>query len=276
MAFAQPFARPTGRPIHGAVATLGVSDRVAFLRKTYALLGGSLVAFALVSGGLIAYAPNFSWAMSSWMFTSGFLGYIVMFAVFIGVTTWAQRMTMSDSSRGVQYLGLGISVLAQALILQPILWLVLMMFGDHVVVSSYSMQTAGRHYAMHMNAQTTALILQAVVITLSIFGGLTAVVFVTRKDFSFLRGILSIATFGLIGVALASAAFGGFGLNASMIYCAIAAAVMGGYILYETSAVLSVFPPSAYVAAATMLFTTIATLFRLILQLLAMFNSNRR
>ena len=42
MAFAQQLARP----IQGAVATLGVSDRVAFLRKTYAHLGVALIAFA--------------------------------------------------------------------------------------------------------------------------------------------------------------------------------------------------------------------------------------
>jgi len=272
MAFAQTAAR---RPIAGAVATLGVSDRVAFLRKTYSLLGGALIVFAALSGGLIAYAPDLSWAMSRWMFTGGFLGAIVALAVFIGITTWAQRMTMSNTSRAVQYLGLGISVLAQAAFLQPLLWLLLAVFGDHVVVSSHSMQTGARHYAMHMNAQTTAMILQAVVITLSIFGGLTAVVFITKKDFSFLRGMMSIATFALIGIGLASFAFGGLGYTGAVLWFAAGAVVMGGYILWQTSAIMSTVPPSAYVAAATMLFTTIAALFRIVLQLVMMFSDRR-
>jgi FtsH-binding integral membrane protein len=245
---------------------------MAFLRKTYALLGGALIAFAALTGGMMVYASDLSWRFSSWAFFSGPLGWIVVFGLVIGGTMWAQRLAMSETSRGVQYLGLSLAVVVQVLLMQPILWLLLMMFGDHVVVSSYAMQTASRHYTMHMNAHTTALILQAVVITLSIFVGLTAFVFVTRKDFSFLRGILSMAMFALIGVALASWIFG-FSLGA--LYCGIAVLVLGGYILYETSLVMSQFPPSAHVAAATMLFTTVATLFRLVLQLLMMFSDRR-
>ena len=46
MAFAQ-----SARPIPGAVATLGVSDRVDFLRKTYGLLGVALIGFAAAQQG---------------------------------------------------------------------------------------------------------------------------------------------------------------------------------------------------------------------------------
>ncbi|HEY0481700.1 MAG TPA: Bax inhibitor-1 family protein [Kofleriaceae bacterium] len=245
---------------------------MAFLRKTYALLGGALIAFAALTGGLLVYASDLSWSFSRWAFFSGPLGWIVVFGLVIGGTMWAQRLAMSETSRGVQYLGLSLAVVVQVMLMQPILWLLLMMFGDHVVVSSYAMQTASHHYTMHMNAHTTALILQAVVITLSIFVGLTAFVFVTRKDFSFIGGILSMAMFALMGVALASWIFG-FSLGA--LYCGIAVLVLGGYILYETSLVMSQFPPTAHVAAATMLFTTVATLFRLVLQLLMMFSDRR-
>ena len=44
--------------------------------------------------------------------------------------------------------------------------------------------------------------------------------------------------------------------------------VMAGYILYQTSLVMSYFPPTADVAAALMLFSTIATLFWYVLRLL--------
>lgn len=269
MAFAQPAVR---RPIAGAVATLGVSDRVAFLRKTYGLLGVSLVAFALLSAGILVYAQNFSWEFSRWAMFSGGMGWVLVLGLFIGATMLAQRLSLSETSRGLQYVGLGIGILAQALLMQPILWLLLMQFGDHVVMSSFSSLTLSRHYVVHMNAQTTSIIMQAVVITLSIFVGLTVTVFVTRKDFSFLRGMLSVGTFALLGVALASWMFG---FNVGALYCGFGILLMSGYILYETSQVMSSFPPSGYVAAALILFTTVATLFRFVLTILIQLNSRR-
>lgn len=270
MAFAQTAAR---RPIAGAVATLGVSDRVAFLRKTYGVLGVSLVVFALLTGGMLVYAPKASWAFSSWAMFNGGFGWLLVFGLFLGGIMLGQRLAMSETSRAVQYLGLGIGILAQVLMMQPILWLLLMQFGDHVVVASYSPITMSRHYAMHMNAQTTAILMQAVAITLAIFVGLTLTVFVTRKDFSFLRGILFMSSCALIGIALASWVFG---FSVGALFFGFGILVMGGYILYETSLVMSAFRPSGHVAAAMMLFTTIATLFRLVLTLLISLNSNRR
>jgi FtsH-binding integral membrane protein len=48
--------------------------------------------------------------------------------------------------------------------------------------------------------------------------------------------------------------------------------MMAGYILMQTSLVMSQFPPTAHVAAALMLFSTVATLFRVILQFLMEMN----
>ena len=48
--------------------------------------------------------------------------------------------------------------------------------------------------------------------------------------------------------------------------------LMAGYILYQTSQVMSYFPPSGYVAASLMLFSTIATLFWYVLRLLMELN----
>jgi FtsH-binding integral membrane protein len=47
---------------------------------------------------------------------------------------------------------------------------------------------------------------------------------------------------------------------------------MAGYILYQTSLVMSYFPPSGYVAASLMLFSTVATLFWYVLQMLMELN----
>src|SRR5512146_1320060 len=112
MALAQATSR---RPIAGAVATLGVSDRVDFLRKTYAHLGGALIALALITGGIIKYAPDFSLKFAT-------MSPIISIILFIGGNFVAQRLAMSQTSRGVQYLGLGLAVGVWALFIQGMIW----------------------------------------------------------------------------------------------------------------------------------------------------------
>jgi FtsH-binding integral membrane protein len=231
------------RPIYGATATLGVSDRIAFLRRTYALLGGALVALAGFTGGMMYFAPETSFAMSRWAF-SGSFNWLLVLALFMGVGYLSERLAWSETSRGLQFLGLGIGVIAQGLLLQPLLWVAMLRFGA----------TGGM-----------SVIAQATVVTITIFVGLTLTVFLTKKDFSFLRGFLVIASFAALGVILASMLFG-FSLGA--IFAGVMVLLMGGYILYQTSIVMKSFPPTAYVAAALMLFSTIATLFWYVLQLL--------
>jgi FtsH-binding integral membrane protein len=102
-------------------------------------------------------------------------------------------------------------------------------------------------------------------VTLAIFIGLSLTVFITRKDFTFLSGALVIASFAALGVLLASVLFG-FILGA--VSAGAMVLLMAGCILFQTSLVLGKFPPTAHVAAALMLFSTIATLFWYVLQLL--------
>ncbi|HET7506646.1 MAG TPA: Bax inhibitor-1 family protein [Kofleriaceae bacterium] len=258
MAFAQSAVR---RPIEGAVATLGVSDRVAFLRKTYGLLAIALVGFAVLTGGLMRYATEFSLKFSSWAF--GGYTFLLVIALFIAVGFVSQRLAYSDSSRGLQLLGLSIAVAAEALLLQPMLWILMVRFGDPADL------WAGGTVHATLSGHAASILMQAVVITLSIFIGLTAYVFITRKDFSFLRGVLTTVTFAVLGVIIASIVFG-FSLGA--LFSGFVILLMAGYVLYQTSLVLSSFPPTRHVAAALMLFSTIATLFWYVLRLLMELN----
>jgi len=263
MAFAQPFARSaSGRPIAGAVATLGVSDRVVFLRRTYGLLGAALIAFAGLTAGMMRFATETSFHYSAWAL-SGQLSWFIVLALFMFVGYIAQRLAMSPSSRGLQLAGLGLFVVAQAMLLQPLLWVLILRFSNRAMLRS----------GVLMSGQTASILGQAVVVTLAIFIGLTLTVFLTKKDFSFLRGILTIASFAALGLIGASMLFG-FSLGAFFVVVMIL--LMAGYILYQTSLVMSEFPPTAYVAAALMLFSTIATLFWYVLQLLMQLNSSRR
>ncbi|HSR95554.1 MAG TPA: Bax inhibitor-1 family protein [Kofleriaceae bacterium] len=241
---------------------MGVSDRVAFLRKTYGLLGVALIAFAAITGGMMRFMPETSWAFSKWAFT-GRWNWLLVMGLFMLVGYIAERLARSETSRGLQYVGLGVFVFAEAMLLQPILWILMIRFG----ASSGLVYANGDVPAL--SGQAASILMQAIVITLSIFVGLTLTVFLTKKDFSFMRGVLAIGSFAALGVILASVIFG-FSLGA--FFCGAMILLMAGYILYQTSLVMSYFPPTAYVAASLMLFSTIATLFWYVLQMLMELN----
>lgn len=234
------------RSIRGAVATLGVSDRRLFLQKSYALLGAALAALALVTGGMMTLVPETSLALSRWAF-SGPWNWLLVLGMFMLVGYAAERLAWSRTSRGLQYAGLGIAVVAQGLLLQPLLWVAISSLGGSAAITT---------------------IAQATLVTLAIFVGLSATVFVTRKDFSFLRSALVIAAFAALGIIVASAIFG---FSLGVLFCAAMVVLLSGFILYQTSLVMSRFPPNAHVAAALMLFSTVATLFWYVLQLLLAF-----
>lgn len=263
MAFAH-----SARPIEGAVATLGVSDRITFLRKTYAHLGVSLLLFAGVTAALFKYAPQFTWKLSTIAGTS-MMGMLAMVAVLVFLMYGAERLASSSTSRGVQYAGLGLGIALQIFMLMPLIWVLMLKFGSYTS-EQIGMIRAGVMVPA-MNGTAATILTQATVITLAIFIGLTLVVFITRKDFSFMRGALVIASFAAIGLVFTSIIFG-FTLGA--LFSGFIILLMAGYILYETSAIMKDYPPTAHVAAALVLFVTIATMFRAVLRLLIALRSD--
>jgi FtsH-binding integral membrane protein len=241
---------------------MGVSDRVAFLRKTYSLLGVALIAFAAITAGMMRFMTETSWGFSKWALT-GRWNWLLVIGLFMLVGYVAERLARSQTSPALQYVGLGVFVIAEALLLQPILWLLMWRFGNPADLF------VDGALAPALSSKAAAILMQAVIITLAIFIGLTLTVFLTKKDFSFMRGVLAIGTFAALGVILASAIFG-FSLGA--FFCGAMILLMAGYILYQTSLVMSYFPPSGYVAASLMLFSTVATLFWYVLQMLMELN----
>lgn len=240
-----PLHRTTNRRVIGdAVATHGVSDRVAFLRRTYALLGVALLALAGLTAGMMRFATETSLELTR-LALGGRWSWLIVLVLFMAVGYVAQRLALSNASRGTQYAGLALFVVAESLILQPLLWLAISRFGA--------------------TTDAFALIGQAAAITIAIFVGLTMTVFITKRDFSFLRGILTVGMFAVIGIILASIVFG-FSLGA--LFCGAVVLLMAGYILFQTTIIMKEFPPTFHVAAALMLFSTIATLFWYVLQLL--------
>ena len=261
MGFAQ--AARSYRPIEGAVATVGVSDRVAFLRKTYTHLGIALIAFAGLTAFMMGYTSEFSLRWALW--GSQGMNWLRVLGMFIGVNIGAQRLARAETSRGLQYLGLGLAVVMWSFLIQPMIWVAVLKFGNPAEI----LRPEGVHVVL--SAQAAAVLGEATIITLAIFIGLTVTVFMTRKDFSFMRGILSICTFAALGTIVASILFG---FTLGSLFSAAMVLLMSGYILYQTTLVMSYFRPTQHVAAALMLFATVVTLFLYVLDLVM--SANRR
>ena len=232
MAFAQ---EAHARPIEGAVATLGVSDRVAFLRKSYGLLGGALIVWAAASAYIFRYMPEMSFKWSRWALTG--YNWFAVIGLLIASGMLAQWLARSNTSRTIQYIGLGVEVAAWTFLLQPMLWVLFIKFKP---------------------AGAAALLAQGTVATLAIFVGLTATVFITKKDFSFLRGVVTVGMFAALGIIVASILFG---FTLGLVFTGLLIALLALKILYDTSLMMNYFPPTHYVSAALMLFGTVATLF---------------
>src|SRR5947209_7599476 len=221
------------------------SERAVFIRRTYAHLAGAILAFVALEFVLFqVLSPE---AVLKLMIGTPY-SYLFVILAFLGASYLAQYWARSDTSRGLQYLGLGLYVVAEAVIFVPILY-----YSMYVVDDPYLIPTAG-------------------VLTLCVFGGLTAAVFITRKDYSFLAPFLAVASFLALGLLIVACvwpgALGGLGLWFSFAMVALAS----GYILYQTSNIMLHYRTGQHVAAALALFSSVATLFFYVLRILG----NRR
>jgi FtsH-binding integral membrane protein len=236
----QPQPQSYGR---GTAASASVDDRAAFLVKTYLHLVGAIFAFVFIEAALFAPVLN-GYALADYFAAMVFggpfggAGWLVVLLGFVGVSWVANWWARSGTSQLMQYAGLGLYVVAEAVIFVPLLWLA----GQY---DQAAIPTAG-------------------LVTLVLFGGLTGIVFLTRRDFSWMRGILGVATFGALGTIVASMFFGfslGVWFSGAMII------VAGGYILYDTSNVMLHYRTDQHVAAALSLFASVALLFWYVLRI---------
>jgi uncharacterized protein len=210
-----------------------IDSRARFISRTYNHLFGAIVAFALIEFALFksGLAPVIARALTgtSWLLVLG---------AFMLVSWLASRAAHTSRSLAAQYAGLGATVLFQALIFVPLLY-VAEMVAPGVIPS-------------------------AGLVTIVGFAALTGIVFYTRKDFSFLRGILMWGGIGALVLIVAGALFGfqlGTFFSVAMVMFA------GAAILYDTSNVIHHFPEDRYVGAALELFASVALLFWYVLRL---------
>jgi len=227
-----------------------VDVRKAFIRKTYAHLTAAIYGLVLIEFLYFKTLPLDNWVPQ--MFAERW-GWLALFGGYMLISWIAQGWANSGASLGKQYAGLAGYVFAFSVILCPMLW----------IANRFAINIGGTSY----NPITIAAIA-----TLAVFGVLTAVVFISRKDFSFLGPILGISSLLIFGAIL----LGAFGLlNLGTGFCMLLVVFASGAILYDTSNVLHRYRTEQYVAAALALFASVGILFWYILQIVISM-SNRR
>ncbi len=214
------------------VSSLAVADRSEFIWKCYAHVVGAILAFAAVEAYLISsgIAASIAPAMvNNWLLTLG---------AFMLVGWGASHIAHRLESVPAQYGAFALLVVAEAVIFSPLI--------------------------LVAQLQQPGVIESAAGVTLMGSAGLVATAMITRKDFSFLRGMLVWGgILALVGIG-ASILFGfqlGTWFSVAMIGFA------GAAVLYDTSNIMNHYPQDRYVAAAMALFASIALMFWYVLRL---------
>lgn len=219
------------------IANADGDTRQHFIRKTYIHLAAAIALFAvletiMVQMGLHIKAIQLLSVIGTW----GWLGVLLVFGF---ASSLMQRWAENSISLEKQYLAWAGGVLLEALIFLPLIGMALMFSKDVNILQ------------------------QATIVTIALVVGLTAVVFTTGKDFSFLRPFLTIGFFVAIGIIIMALLFGftlGVFFSGAMILFAM------GAILYETSQIQHHYHESQYVGASLSLFASVGLLFWYVLQ----------
>lgn len=212
-------------------------DRVAFYKKTYSHVAGGVLLFIVFEYLLLQSETIVDFALSM---TEGYR-WLIMLGGFMLATNYAERMALNSPNKGTQYLAYGLYILAEAFIFVPLIY-----------IAAYYMESGPE------------ILNQAAIVTLALFTGLSAVVFLTKKDFSFMKTGLTIGFFIAIGLIIAGTLFGfNLGLWFSVAMCLLA----GGSILYQTSNLVNKYTTEDYIPAALGLFASLMLLFWYVLSI---------
>ena len=239
MSFSSP--NPYEAPAFGHVpAALAAQDaRATFIQRTYMHLFGAILLFVAFEAAIFTLVPVETLDGMMRLISSSRFGWLVVMMGFMGVSWLANSWATSEASQTMQYLGLGLYVVAEGLVFVPLLYVA--------------------------NAVAPMAIPAAGLLTLVMFGGLTALVLITGSDLTSWGKYLWMAGLGSIGVIICAILFGfelGVWFSGAMVVLA------SGYILYDTSNVLHRYRTEQYVAAALALFASVALLFWYILRLM--------
>lgn len=215
-------------------------ERALFIRRTYLHLLLAVVGLVIIETVAFAVIPRETMENVVVNMT-GRWTWLLIIGGFMVVSWIARTWANGDMAPAMQYAGLALYVGAQAVLFFPLLFIAVYYTDDPNLLPS------------------------AAFISLFIFGGLTAVNFLTKHDFSFLGKYLFFAGIAVFGIILCAIFFKltlGVWFSIGLILLA------SGYILYDTSNIIHHYRTNQHVAAALALFASVALLFWYVLQLL--------
>ncbi|MEJ7729742.1 MAG: Bax inhibitor-1 family protein [Polyangiaceae bacterium] len=228
---AERYPQYVGGSAAGAPAVTDSRER--FIVRVYNHLFLAILAFAAIEIALFqtGAAMYIAQAMlgTSWLLVLG--GFIL-------VSWLATRAAHTSQSKTTQYVALGGFVLAEAIIFVPLL--------------------------VMANLAAPGTIQSAALVTMAGFGGLTGIAFWTRKDFSFLGGLLKWAGILALVTILAGVIFG---FSLGVFFSVAMVGLAGASILYDTANVMHRYPEDRYVGAALELFASVAMMFWYVLRI---------
>ncbi|MEO0868037.1 MAG: Bax inhibitor-1 family protein, partial [Cyanobacteria bacterium J06642_11] len=201
------------------VAQARPSERAEFIKRTYTHLAGAVGAFVVVE--FLFFQLGIAQLLAS-LFLGSQFGWLALLGGFALLGYLASNMAANANDVNTQYMGLGLYVIGEAILFAPLL-VMAVVYSDASVLPT------------------------ATVITLFLFGGLTAVAFTSGKDFSFLGGVLKIAGMVALGLIVCSVLFG---FSLGLIFSFFMVAFAGAAILYKTSNVMYRYSTTQHVAAS--------------------------
>jgi len=219
------------------VADAPAEARAAFIRRTYNHLAGAIMAFIALE--IMFFSLGLPERFTNAVFSLPF-GWLIVLGSFIGISYLAEHWATSSTSITTQYWGLGLYVLAEAVIFMPLLYIA-------------------------VSRSTPDVLPTAALITALLFGGLTYTAFTVKNDFSFLGGILKIGGFIALGVIVCACIWG---FTLGLLFSSIMVVFAAGCILYTTGGILHRYNTDQHVAAALSLFAAVALMFWYVLRIL--------
>jgi uncharacterized protein len=214
------------------VADLAAESRSNFIWKCYAHVVGAILAFAAIE--VYFFQSGIAAAIAAPMLNN----WLIVLGAFMLASWGASHVAHRVQSKNAQYAALAAFIVVEALIFAPILYIA--------------------------DMQAPGVIDSAAGVTILGSIGLIATAMITRKDFSFLRGLLVwIGILAMVGI-VASLIFSfelGTWFSVAMIGFA------GAAVLYDTSNIMHHYPEDKYVAASMALFASIALMFWYVLRL---------
>ena len=218
-----------------APAASFTESKATFLLRTYIHLFGAILLFAAIE--YVLFLTGVAQPMAEAMLG---VNWLLVLGGFVVVSWFASRAAHRAESKAAQYAALIGFVFAEAIIFVPLLFIAMYYTNDPTVIN------------------------KAAWVTLLGFGGLTGVAFWTRKDFSFLGGLLK---WGFIMAIVLIVAGVAFGLNLGTWFSVAMIGLAGAAILYDTSKIMREYPEDRYVAASLELFASVALMFWYVLRI---------